>query len=318
MIVGLQVNRARRGRRARVRRASRRSSTCRCSPRWRRRGRCRRTTRWPRARSAACPASGRCSTTPTCWCSSASTRSRSSRPDLALQDSRSSLLDEVPYTEGPYRPAIEVVAEPGGQPAGADGVGDAARRLEPRRHRGVQAAARRGAAPHGRRPDARRGDPHRARAPAGRRHPHGRRGPAQGADIRPLGDATRRGASSAPAASAPWPCRCLPRSAAKLVEPQTPVVCLTGDGGFLMRVGDLETAVREDAAHRRRRVQRPRAQPDQAAAGPSRLPAPRHQLRARATSRRWRAASASRPRASTARQRWTRRCSRRWRPAGPG
>jgi acetolactate synthase-1/2/3 large subunit len=33
---------------------------------------------------------------------------------------------------------------------------------------------------------------------------------------------------------------------AKLVEPRTPVVCLTGDGGFLMRAGDLETAVRED------------------------------------------------------------------------
>jgi len=33
--------------------------------------------------------------------------------------------------------------------------------------------------------------------------------------------------------------------AAKLVEPQTPVLCLTGDGGFLMRAGDLETAVRE-------------------------------------------------------------------------
>jgi len=32
---------------------------------------------------------------------------------------------------------------------------------------------------------------------------------------------------------------------AKLVEPQTPVVCLVGDGGFLMRAGDLETAVRE-------------------------------------------------------------------------
>jgi acetolactate synthase I/II/III large subunit len=33
---------------------------------------------------------------------------------------------------------------------------------------------------------------------------------------------------------------------AKLVEPQTPVVCLVGDGGFLMRAGDLETAVREE------------------------------------------------------------------------
>ncbi|MEE9276707.1 MAG: thiamine pyrophosphate-dependent enzyme, partial [bacterium] len=33
--------------------------------------------------------------------------------------------------------------------------------------------------------------------------------------------------------------------AAKLVEPQTPVACLTGDGGFLMRLGDLEVAVRE-------------------------------------------------------------------------
>ncbi len=32
---------------------------------------------------------------------------------------------------------------------------------------------------------------------------------------------------------------------AKLVEPETPVVCLVGDGGFLMRAGDLETAVRE-------------------------------------------------------------------------
>jgi acetolactate synthase-1/2/3 large subunit len=33
--------------------------------------------------------------------------------------------------------------------------------------------------------------------------------------------------------------------AAKLIEPQTPVVCLVGDGGLLMRAGDLETAVRE-------------------------------------------------------------------------
>jgi len=32
--------------------------------------------------------------------------------------------------------------------------------------------------------------------------------------------------------------------AAKLTEPGTPVLCLTGDGGFLMRLGDLETAVR--------------------------------------------------------------------------
>ena len=34
---------------------------------------------------------------------------------------------------------------------------------------------------------------------------------------------------------------------AKLAEPSAPVVCFTGDGGFLMRVGDLETAVRENA-----------------------------------------------------------------------
>jgi acetolactate synthase-1/2/3 large subunit len=34
---------------------------------------------------------------------------------------------------------------------------------------------------------------------------------------------------------------------AKLAEPSAPVVCFTGDGGFLMRVGDLETAVREKA-----------------------------------------------------------------------
>ena len=36
--------------------------------------------------------------------------------------------------------------------------------------------------------------------------------------------------------------------AAKLVEPATPVLCLVGDGGFLMRAGDLETAVREGLA----------------------------------------------------------------------
>jgi acetolactate synthase-1/2/3 large subunit len=34
--------------------------------------------------------------------------------------------------------------------------------------------------------------------------------------------------------------------AAKLLEPQAPVICLVGDGGMLMRVGDLETAIRED------------------------------------------------------------------------
>ena len=33
--------------------------------------------------------------------------------------------------------------------------------------------------------------------------------------------------------------------AAKLAEPETPVICLTGDGGFLMRLGDLEVAARE-------------------------------------------------------------------------
>ena len=34
--------------------------------------------------------------------------------------------------------------------------------------------------------------------------------------------------------------------AAKLVRPQQPVVALTGDGGFLMRVSELETARREN------------------------------------------------------------------------
>ncbi len=34
--------------------------------------------------------------------------------------------------------------------------------------------------------------------------------------------------------------------AAKLCEPDAPVVCFTGDGGLLMRLGDLETAVREN------------------------------------------------------------------------
>lgn len=36
--------------------------------------------------------------------------------------------------------------------------------------------------------------------------------------------------------------------AAKLLEPSAPVLCLVGDGGFLMRVGDLEMAVREGLA----------------------------------------------------------------------
>ena len=35
---------------------------------------------------------------------------------------------------------------------------------------------------------------------------------------------------------------------AKLLEPETPVLCLTGDGGFLMRLGDLEVAAREGLA----------------------------------------------------------------------
>ncbi len=34
--------------------------------------------------------------------------------------------------------------------------------------------------------------------------------------------------------------------AAKMTEPNTPVLCLTGDGGFLMRIGDMEVAVREN------------------------------------------------------------------------
>lgn len=33
--------------------------------------------------------------------------------------------------------------------------------------------------------------------------------------------------------------------AAKMTEPAAPVLCLTGDGGFLMRIGDMEVAVRE-------------------------------------------------------------------------
>jgi acetolactate synthase-1/2/3 large subunit len=35
---------------------------------------------------------------------------------------------------------------------------------------------------------------------------------------------------------------------AKMVEPETAVLCLTGDGGFLMRLGDLEVAAREGLA----------------------------------------------------------------------
>lgn len=67
--------------------------------------------------------------------------------------------------------------------------------------------------------------------------------------------------------------------AAKLVEPTTPVLCFVGDGGFIMRAGDLEICLAREPAHRHRRVQRPRAQPDQAAAGPARLQAPGHVLR---------------------------------------
>lgn len=56
---------------------------------------------------------------------------------------------------------------------------------------------------------------------------------------RPLGYLTSSGLGSMAVA--------LPAGmAAKLIEPHSPVLCMTGDGGFLMRLGDLEMAVREN------------------------------------------------------------------------
>ena len=64
--------------------------------------------------------------------------------------------------------------------------------------------------------------------------------------------------------------------AAKLVEPQTPVLCLTGDGGFIMRLGDLETAKREGLPIVVVIFNDGWLILNQAPAGPSLRPAPRH------------------------------------------
>jgi acetolactate synthase-1/2/3 large subunit len=155
------------------------------------------------------------------------------------------VLDEVPYTEGPYRPAIEVVAN-----------------LE-----GSLRALTASVTPHSgwNREDV---DAYNAQREAALR-PSGS-GLLPGAVIRIARERlpdngiltvdagqhkvltsdlwqTRRAGGFQTSSGLGSMAVAIPAAlGAKLVEPETSVLCLTGDGGFLMRAGDLETAVRED------------------------------------------------------------------------
>jgi len=155
------------------------------------------------------------------------------------------VLDEVPYTQGPYRPAIEVVTSLGGSLRALTGVvtthsgwnredvdaynqqRDAA--LHPTGAGLLPAAVIRIAREH-------LPDNGILTVDAGQ-HKVLTSDLWQTRRVRGFHTSSGLGsmAVSIPAALG-----------AKLVEPQTPVVCLVGDGGFLMRIGDLETAVRED------------------------------------------------------------------------
>jgi acetolactate synthase-1/2/3 large subunit len=154
-------------------------------------------------------------------------------------------IDEVPYSEGPYLPSIEVVADI------EQGLRQLAEMVSP--HGGWNREEIN--AYNNRRQSALRRESRGSIAPAAVIRLTRESLPENGiltvdagqhkvvtSDLwetrRPRGFFTSSGlgtmAVSIPAAIA-----------AKLLEPQTPVVCFTGDGGFLMRVGDLETAIRE-------------------------------------------------------------------------
>jgi acetolactate synthase-1/2/3 large subunit len=155
------------------------------------------------------------------------------------------VLDEVPYTEGPYRPAIEVVA---GLESSLRGLAAAVTTHSGWNREDVDAYnQRRDAALHptgaGLMPAAviriareRLPDDGILTVDAGQ-HKVVTSDLWETRRVRGFHSSSGLGsmAVSIPAALG-----------AKLVEPQTPVVCLVGDGGFLMRAGDLETAVRED------------------------------------------------------------------------
>jgi acetolactate synthase-1/2/3 large subunit len=165
-------------------------------------------------------------------------------PGIWLYDAPVVTLDEVPYTEGPYRPSIEVIAN----------LEDA-----------LPALAHLVDVNHGwNREDM---DPYRQSVQATK---PGRGGLQPATVIRAArkhlpdsGILTVDAGQHKVVTSDLWQTRrqrgffsssglgtmavSIPQAiAAKLVEPQTPVLCFVGDGGFIMRAGDLETAARED------------------------------------------------------------------------
>ena len=96
---------------------------------------------------------------------------------------------------------------------------------------------------------ARRAQPTRSR----RRDRHHRRRPAPDVGGQPPALRRARGAGSPPAGSARWASACRPRSAPRPPRPDATVVCVTGEGSFLMNVQELATAVAGAAAGQGRR-----------------------------------------------------------------
>jgi acetolactate synthase-1/2/3 large subunit len=164
-------------------------------------------------------------------------------PGIWLYDAPVVTLDEVAYTEGPYRPAVEVVANlrdalpaltslvspHGGWDREAVDAYKTNLRQPTRRRDGLQPAtviqtARRLLPDDG-----------ILTVDAGQHK-------VLTSDLwetrRPRGFFSSSGLGTM-AVSIPQ------AIAAKLVEPQAPVLCFVGDGGFIMRAGDLETATRE-------------------------------------------------------------------------
>jgi acetolactate synthase-1/2/3 large subunit len=164
-------------------------------------------------------------------------------PGIWLYDAPVVTLDEVPYTEGPYRPSVEVVAN-----------------LED-----ALPALTRLVSPHGgwnrEDLDAYKTGVQATKPKAGGLHPAAviriarSRLPDNGILTVDAGQhkvvtsdlwQTRRTRGFFSSSGLGTMAVSIPQAiAAKLVEPQTPVLCFVGDGGFIMRAGDLETAVRE-------------------------------------------------------------------------
>ena len=99
--------------------------------------------------------------------------------------------------------------------------------------------------------------------------------------------------------------------AAKLVHPERKVVTVNGDGGFLMNVQELETAVRLRHADRQRDLGEPPVRLDRVEAGQEVRPPLRHRLHATPTSSRSPTRSACRRGASRRSTTSARRCAAR-------